>query len=91
LVIGLIGSGLGVVVGYLFTKNVNYIERLISVVFGLKLWKSSTYMFTRIPNQVHWESVVWVGLAAVVAAALGAVIPAIVAAAVRPVKILRYE
>ena len=91
LVIGLIGSGLGVVVGYLFTKNVNYIERLISVVFGLKLWKSSTYMFTKIPNQVSWESVVWVGLAAVVAAALGAVIPAIVAAAVRPVKILRYE
>ena len=90
-IIGLIGSGLGVVIGYLFTKNVNYIERLISIVFGLKLWKSSTYMFTRIPSQVHWESVVWVGLAAVLAAAIGAVIPAIAAARVRPVKILRYE
>jgi len=59
--------------------------------FDLKLWKSSTYMFTRIPNQVNWESVLWVGLAAVLAAALGAVIPAIAAAGVRPVKILRYE
>jgi len=83
--------GLGVVIGYLFTKNVNYVERLISVVFGLKLWKSSTYMFTRIPNQVNWESVIWIGVAAVFAAAAGALIPAIAAATVRPVKILRYE
>jgi lipoprotein-releasing system permease protein len=90
-IIGLIGSGLGVVIGYLFTKNVNYIERLISIVFGLKLWKSSTYMFTRIPSQVHWDSVIWIGLAAVLAATIGAVIPAIAAARVRPVKILRYE
>jgi len=91
LIIGLIGSAFGVVMGYLFTKNVNYIEHLISVLFDLKLWKSSTYMFTRIPNQVNWESVLWVGLAAVLASALGAVIPAIAAAGVRPVKILRYE
>jgi lipoprotein-releasing system permease protein len=91
LVIGLIGSSLGVATGYLFTKNVNYIERLISIVFGLKLWKSSTYMFTRIPNQVNWESVAWITLAAIAAAALGALIPAIAAAIVRPVKILRYE
>jgi len=91
LIIGIIGSVLGVVAGYLFTTNVNYIERLISIVFGLKLWKSSTYMFTKIPNQVNWESVIWIGLAAVLAAALGALIPAIAAARVRPVKILRYE
>jgi len=90
-IIGLLGSGLGVVIGYLFTKNVNYIERVISIVFGLKLWKSSTYMFTRIPSQVHWDSVIWIGLAAVLAAAIGAVIPAIAAARVRPVNILRYE
>ena len=91
LIIGLIGSAFGVGMGYLFTKNVNYIERLISVVFGLKLWKSSTYMFTRIPNQIDWESVLWVAVAAVLAAAFGALIPAIAAAGVRPVKILRYE
>ena len=91
LIIGLIGSAFGVVMGYLFTKNVNYIEHLISVLFDLKLWKSSTYMFTRIPNQVNWESAAWVAVAAVLAAALGALIPAIAAAGVRPVKILRYE
>ncbi|MHC5060494.1 MAG: ABC transporter permease [Planctomycetota bacterium] len=90
-IIGLVGSGLGIATGYLVTKNVNSLEHSISVLFGLKLWKSSTYMFDKIPNQVNWESVVWVGLAAVLAAALGALIPALTAARVRPVRILRYE
>ena len=58
---------------------------------GLKIWKSSTYMFSRIPNEVDWASVVWIVAAAVVAAGVGALIPAIAAARLKPVEILRYE
>ena len=91
LVIGVVGAAFGVVLGWIFTHNVNAIEQWISVTFGLKLWKSSTYMFSRIPNQIDWPSVAWVTTAAVLAAAAGAVIPAVTAARVRPVRILRYE
>ena len=56
-----------------------------------KLWKSSTYMFSRIPNQIDTEVVGWVIIAAVSAAAIGALIPAIAAARLKPVEILRYE
>ena len=64
---------------------------MISITLGLKLWKSSTYMFTRIPNQMNWG---WAGCVfgiAILAAGLGALIPAIMAARIRPVEILRYE
>jgi lipoprotein-releasing system permease protein len=91
LAIGIAGSGLGIVLGYVITRNVNTIERWISVAFGLKLWKASTYMFSRIPNQVDWESVMWISLAAIAAAGIGSLIPAAAAARVRPVKLLRYE
>jgi lipoprotein-releasing system permease protein len=91
LTIGVAGSGLGAALGTLITHNVNTIEQWISVVFGLKLWKSSTYMFSRIPNTVDWSSVVWISAAAIVAAGIGTLIPAIAAARVRPVKILRFE
>ena len=91
MITGLAGSALGVVLGYFFTKNVNHVERWINIVFGLKLWKSSTYMFTRIPNQMSWESAVWVVAAAVLAAGIGALIPALTAAMVKPLQILRYE
>ncbi|MBN1815982.1 MAG: ABC transporter permease [Sedimentisphaerales bacterium] len=89
--IGVVGAILGAVLGILVTHNVNPIERWIGMVFGLKLWKSSTYLFSRIPNEVDLSAVVWVSLAAILAAGIGALIPAVAAARVRPVRLLRYE
>ncbi|HIJ52394.1 MAG TPA: hypothetical protein HPP66_04480 [Planctomycetes bacterium] len=89
--VGIIGSGLGTALGYVVTKNINTIEEWVRIIFGLKLWKSSVYMFSRIPNEISWGSALPIVLLAVAAAALGALIPAIVAARTRPVEILRYE
>ena len=89
--VGIIGSGVGAVLGYAVTKNINTIEEWIRIIFGLKLWKSSVYMFSKIPSEVDWSSALPIVLFAVVAAAVGALIPAIVAARTRPVEILRYE
>jgi len=89
--VGAAGSALGVGLGCLVTKNINTVEQWISMALGLKIWKSSTYMFSRIPNEVDWTSVVWIVAAAVLAAGAGALIPAIAAARLKPVKILRYE
>ena len=89
--VGIIGSGLGTLLGYIVTKNVNVIEEWISIILGLKLWKSSVYMFSKIPNEVDWGSVLSIVLSAVIAAAIGTLVPAIVAARTKPVKILRYE
>jgi lipoprotein-releasing system permease protein len=89
--VGIIGSALGVILGYTITKNINTIEEWIRLIFGLKLWKSSVYMFSRIPNEVDWACVLPIALFAVIAAVVGALIPAIVAAMTKPVNILRYE
>jgi lipoprotein-releasing system permease protein len=89
--VGVIGSGLGMILGVMLTKNINTIEEWIRIIFGLKLWKSSVYVFSRIPSQVDWDSVGFIVLSAVIAAAIGALIPAIIAARTRPVNILRYE
>jgi len=89
--VGMVGSGLGAVLGYIITKNINIIEEWIRIIFGLKLWKSSVYVFSKIPNEVDWASALPIVLFAIVAAAIGTAIPAIVAARTRPVEILRYE
>jgi ABC-type lipoprotein release transport system permease subunit len=89
--VGIVGSGLGVVLGYVITKNVNTIEEWIRIIFGLKLWKSSVYMFSKIPNEINWDSALVILASAVTAVAVGALIPAIIAAQTRPVNILRYE
>lgn len=89
--VGVAGSVLGMILGYVITRNINEIEGWIRVVFGLKLWKSSIYMFSRIPNEVDWASSLPIVGLAILAAALGALIPAFVAARTRPVEVLRYE
>ncbi|MGD8499078.1 MAG: FtsX-like permease family protein [Phycisphaerales bacterium] len=89
--VGIIGSGIGTVLGHVITKNVNTIEDWIRIIFGLKLWKSSVYMFSKIPNEVNWPWTLRIVLLAIMAAAIGTLIPAIVAARTKPVDILRYE
>ncbi len=91
LTVGVIGGLLGLWAGRIFTIHINAIERWISTVLGLNIWKSSVYMFSKIPNQVDWDTAFKIVIAAIAAALLGAVIPAIIAATVKPVKILRYE
>jgi lipoprotein-releasing system permease protein len=89
--VGVIGSGLGAALGYVITRNINQIEDWIRILFGLKLWKSSVYMFERIPNEVDWNSALFYGLLAMMAAAVGALLPAVAAARTRPVDVLRHE
>jgi hypothetical protein len=89
--VGIAGSGIGAALGYVVTKNINTIEEWIRIIFGLKLWKSSVYFFSKIPNEVDWASALPIILFAIIAAAIGTLIPAIVAAWTKPIEILRYE
>jgi lipoprotein-releasing system permease protein len=91
LFVGVVGSFLGMVIGYIFVRNINAVEQWINVMFGLKIWKSSVYVFSKIPSEFDVYSAMWIVAAAIVAAAVGALIPAVAAARLRPVRILRYE
>jgi len=89
--VGILGAVIGGALGYIITRNINVVENAIRVVLGLNLWSSSVYMFDKIPNEMNWGwALTFMGLA-VVAAALGALTPAIVAALTKPVEVLRYD
>ena len=90
-VVGIVGAAAGIGLGWLIIDNINAIEQAIASVFGIKLWKASTYMFTQIPNTMHWGSVLWITAAGIIAAAVGSLIPAVAAARVKPVETLQYE
>lgn len=91
LLIGLIGASAGLGIGYVITHNVNEIEKWIQTALGLKLWSSSIYMFSKIPDKFNWYWAWWFFAAAATASVIGALIPAISAARTAPAKILRYE
>jgi len=89
--IGVAGSGLGAALGYAITRHINQIEGWIRILFGIKLWRSSVYMFDRIPDQVDWNSALLFATLAMAAATVGALLPAVAAARTRPVEVLRHE
>ncbi len=90
--IGIVGSILGSITGAVFVYYINDIQdRLAQFNPNLRVWDPKVYAFDRIPNVVNADEVVVIFLIAVAASMLGALIPAILAARVWPVKALRYE
>ncbi|MFA5785163.1 MAG: FtsX-like permease family protein, partial [Phycisphaerae bacterium] len=91
IIVGIIGSALGVLFGYIIIKNINTLEEWVRIIFGMKLWRTSSYGLAEIPHNVHWPWVPWFVLIALAGCLLGVLIPSLIAAMRSPVKILRYE
>ena len=91
LALGVVGSGIGVVLGLLFVKYINQIEDGLSYLTGQKVFDEKIYYFFEIPTRVNPMMVVWVALGAMTIAVLASVLPARRAAALRPVEALRFE
>ncbi len=89
--IGIVGGALGVLVGGLIVHYINGIHTAMGYVLGLQIWNSDTYLFDKIPNTIAPLEATIIFLAAVVSSVIGAVVPALRAAFLRPVEALRFE
>lgn len=91
LIIGVVGSILGVGLAYLVITNINAIHNWLGQAFGIAIWDPSVYYFSEIPEDFSPMKAVIIGLAGIVSCGLGALIPAWRAARMDPVKALRFE
>ncbi len=89
--IGLVGSVLGSVGGYLFVRNINPIHDWVANVFDYRVFDKRAYLFDQIPSSVDFADLVTVVVAAVLAGLVGSLLPAWRAARMQPVEALRYE
>jgi len=89
--LGVVGSGVGMVLGLLFVVNINGIADLLSKLTGHEVFDPSIYYFYRIPTQIDPATVTWIVLGALGIAVLASVLPARRAARLHPVESLRYE
>ncbi|ATP12383.1 lipoprotein-releasing ABC transporter permease subunit [Bartonella henselae] len=91
MMIGLIGTLLGLIFGVIATANINHIQDFISWLFNVDVFNPQLYFLTKLPAKIEWGQTVMVAVMALFLSFLAALIPAWRAAKLDPVQALRYE
>lgn len=91
LMIGLLGSALGLAAGKLATDNINEIADVVEKISGREVFPKDVYYFDRIPAHLDPYAALLTVAAAMGVSLAGSVAAAIRAALVDPVRALRYE
>ena len=89
--LGVVGSGVGMVVGLLFVWNINEFADFLSWMLGHPVFNPDIYYFYQIPYDIDPWTVTWIVGGAMLIAVLASVFPAWRAARLQPVESLRYE
>ncbi|WP_042995569.1 lipoprotein-releasing ABC transporter permease subunit [Bartonella quintana] len=91
MMIGLVGTVLGLIFGVIATVNINHIQDFVSWLFNVDVFNPQLYFLTKLPAQLDWRQTVMVAGMALFLSFLAALIPAWRAAKLDPVQALRYE
>ncbi|MGL6193588.1 MAG: ABC transporter permease, partial [Thermoguttaceae bacterium] len=87
--LGIVGSGLGVVIGLLFIHYIKEIAEILSWFMGHSVFDPAVYSFTEIPTIVQPHTIIFIVLGAVFIAVCAGIFPALRAAKMKPVESLR--
>lgn len=90
-VIGLFGTGMGILMGVVTAKNIDVIVPFIERLFGVKFLSADVYLISELPSDLQWPDVWIVAAVAVVLSFLATLYPSWAASRVRPAEALRYE
>ena len=91
MLIGVIGSISGVVLGTLVIAFRNHLLRFVSACTGMELFPKEFYYFNELPAHIVPQDVAFIVVSSIVLCTLGALLPAWRAARLDPAKALRYE
>ncbi|MFC1604430.1 ABC transporter permease [Planctomycetota bacterium] len=89
--VGILGSGFGLLAGWVFLLKINPIEDWLFEHFGFQLWDRTIYAIGDIPNQVEFKTLAIIVVSGIVACLVGALIPSLQAARQKPVETLQVS
>lgn len=91
MMIGAIGTGLGVALGYSFASNIDNIKKFLEKMTGVQLFDYALYFLTYLPSKVEMTNVLSITALALFLCFIATIYPAYRAASTDPVETMRYE
>ncbi len=90
-VIGMVGTLLGILGGVSLALNIDTIVPAIESTFGIHFLPASVYYISELPSELRWSEVTTIATLAFVLSMLATIYPAWRASRVQPAEALRYE
>ncbi|WP_455477534.1 lipoprotein-releasing ABC transporter permease subunit [Bartonella sp. B41] len=91
MVIGSVGTILGLILAMITIVNINQIQNFISWLFNVDVFNPQLYFLTKLPAKIEWGQTAIVAIMSLFLSFLAALIPAWKAAKLDPIQALRYE
>ena len=89
--LGIVGSGLGMILGLIVTWNVNEVASGLSYILGRPVFDPDIYYFYKLPYDISPWTIGWIVGGTLLISVLASVLPARRASKLQPVESLRYE
>ena len=89
--IGLLASVSGIVIGILFSENIESIRIFLSYVTNVEIFPSDIYFLDEMPSEINPFSIMIIFIFSLVTTSIASLIPAIAISRMNTIKALKYE
>ena len=89
--IGLTASVFGIIIGVLFSENIEPIKIFLSYILNVEIFPSDVYFLSEIPSEINAFSIMIIFSFSLITTSLASLIPAITIANMDTKKALKYE
>jgi lipoprotein-releasing system permease protein len=89
--IGFVGTFLGLLIGVLFSANIDSIKAFVEGISGVTLFNPAVYFLSNLPSKIMLSDVLMITIMSLAISFLATIYPAYKASKANPAEILRYE
>ena len=89
--IGFMASVFGILIGVLFSENIESIRVFLSYILNVEIFPSDVYFLDEIPSEINSFSIMIIFIFSLVITSLASLIPAIAISKMNTIKALKYE